>query len=49
MFEDELHLQSKPRHPFSGGNHSEGDLRKHRREYDEFIADLDAEFGRVTI
>jgi arylsulfatase A-like enzyme len=47
MFEEDLPLQSKPHHPFSGSNHSEEDLRKHRREYDEFIADLDAEFGRV--
>ena len=47
MFDEELQLQAKSRHPFSGGNHSETALRKHRREYDEFIADLDAEFGRV--
>jgi arylsulfatase A-like enzyme len=47
MFEEDLLLQAKPRHPFSGGNHPETALRKYRREYDEYIADLDAEFGRV--
>jgi arylsulfatase A-like enzyme len=47
MFEADLQLQAKPRHPFSGGHHSERVLRKNRREYDEFIADLDAEFGRL--
>jgi arylsulfatase A-like enzyme len=47
MFADALQLQSKPRHPFSGSDHAEEDLQKHRREYDEFITDLDAEFGRL--
>ncbi len=47
MFEQDLPLQAKARHPFSGGNHSENALRQFRREYDEFIADLDAEFGRL--
>lgn len=47
MFEQDLPIQAKPRHPFSGGNHPETVLRKYRREYDEFIADLDAEFGRI--
>ena len=47
MFENDLGLQSKPRHPLSGGSHPEEDLRKHRREYDEYIADLDSEFGRL--
>ena len=47
MFEQDLPLQSKPRHPYAGSDRSEQDLRKVRREYDEFIADLDAEFGRL--
>ena len=47
IFDDKLEIQGKPRHPFSGSQHSEADLRKHRREYDEYIADLDAEFGRI--
>ena len=47
MFEGDLQLPEKPHHPLSGSHYSEEDLRKHRREYDEFIADLDAEFGRL--
>ena len=47
MFDEELPLPAKPRHPFSGSHHSEDELRMRRREYDEFIADLDAEFGRL--
>lgn len=47
LFDEELPLQEKPRHPFSGSHHTEDELRMRRREYDEFIADLDAEFGRL--
>jgi arylsulfatase A-like enzyme len=47
MFNDDLKPHSKPRHPLSGHNYSEEDLLGYRREYDEFIADLDAEFGRL--
>jgi arylsulfatase len=47
MFKDDLQLQAKPRHPLSATGHPEADLRNYRREYDEFIADLDAEFGRL--
>lgn len=47
MFEDDLQLQSKPRHPYAQTDHPESELRQRRREYDEFIADLDAEFGRL--
>jgi arylsulfatase A-like enzyme len=47
MFEADLDLQRKPRHPFAESHHAEEDLRRYRREYDEFIADLDAEFGRL--
>jgi arylsulfatase A-like enzyme len=47
LFEEDLQLQPKPRHRLSATDHPEEELRKHRREYDEFIADLDAEFGRV--
>jgi arylsulfatase A-like enzyme len=46
MFEEDLKLQAKSRHPLSGNHYSEKSLRKYRREYDEFIADLDAEFGK---
>jgi len=47
LFKDELDLADKPRHPLSGSNFSRDNLRKYRREYDEFIADLDTEFGRL--
>lgn len=47
IFQDVLKLAHKPRHPFSGNNYSESRLREYRRQYDEFIADLDAEFGRL--
>ena len=46
IFPDDLGFEGKPRHPFSGSSHPEGLLREHRRHYDEFIADLDFEFGR---
>jgi arylsulfatase A-like enzyme len=47
MFEEDLQFQAKARNPFSASNHSEENLRRHRREYDEFITDLDVEFGRL--
>ncbi len=47
IFPEDLKLQDKPRHPFSASNLSDQSLQKSRREYDEFIADVDAEFGRV--
>jgi hypothetical protein len=46
-FPEELKLHDKPRHPFAGSNFSEESLRKYRREYDEFIADVDDEFGKL--
>ncbi|HKG53041.1 MAG TPA: sulfatase-like hydrolase/transferase [Anaerolineales bacterium] len=47
IFPEDLKLQEKPRHPFAASDFSEPSLRKYRREYDEFIADVDAEFGRL--
>jgi arylsulfatase A-like enzyme len=47
IFDDDLKLDYKSRHPFAGNNYSERRLREYRLEYDEFIADLDAEFGRL--
>ena len=47
VFKDDLDLQAKPRHPLAGSNESAKELAKQRREYDEFIADLDHEFGRL--
>jgi arylsulfatase A-like enzyme len=47
IFPDDLSLAVKSRHPFAGNDLSEARLRAYRLEYDEFIADLDAEFGRL--
>jgi hypothetical protein len=47
LFQADLKLQDKPRHPFSASDFSDQSLKKSRREYDEFIADVDAEFGRL--
>jgi len=46
IFKDDLKLHAKPRHPFAGSDYSEESLREFRLHYDEYIADLDAEFGR---
>jgi arylsulfatase A-like enzyme len=47
MFPEDLQLPEKPHHPFAINEFSNQSLRKYRREYDEFIADLDAEFGQL--
>lgn len=47
IFPDDLKLDAKSRHPFAESHLSEPRLREYRLEYDEFIADLDAEFGRL--
>jgi arylsulfatase A-like enzyme len=47
LFPDDLALEAKPHHPHAGYDYSEESLRQYRREYDEYIADLDAEFGRL--
>jgi arylsulfatase A-like enzyme len=47
LFDEDLKLKAKPLHRLSAGKDSEAHLRQQRREYDEFIADLDAEFGRL--
>ena len=44
---DAVEIPSKPRHPLSGGDYSPEDLYKWRLAYDEFIADVDAEFGKL--
>jgi membrane-anchored protein YejM (alkaline phosphatase superfamily) len=46
MFPEDLQLHDKPHHAFAINDFSNQSLRKYRREYDEFIADLDAEFGK---
>jgi arylsulfatase len=46
-FDADLDLQGKPPHPLAAARESQASLQSKRREYDEFIADLDAEFGRL--
>ena len=47
IFPEDLKIPNKPRHSFAASDYSDQSLRKLRREYDEFIADLDAEFGKL--
>jgi arylsulfatase A-like enzyme len=47
IFEEDLKLPEKPRHPLSASDHPIDKLLRNRRRYDEFITDLDAEFGRL--
>ena len=47
MFPEDLQLPEKPHHAFAVNKFSNQSLRKYRREYDEFIADLDTEFGQL--
>jgi len=47
IFPDNPKLHGKSRHPLAASNYSETRLQDYRREYDEFIADVDAEFGRL--
>ena len=47
IFPEDLKLPWKPPHPFSASAYSEESLWKYQREYDELIAELDAEFGKL--
>jgi len=47
IFQDHLEVPSKPPHSLSGSNYPEARLRDFRREYDEYIANVDAEFGQL--
>ena len=47
IFPEDLKLQDKPAHPFAASDFSNQSLHKLRGEYDEFIADVDAEFGKL--
>ena len=46
-FPAEAGVPPKPRHSVAATDHPEALLQQRRTEYDEFIADLDAEFGRL--
>ena len=47
IFEDDLKWHSKSRHPFAQGDFPQEHMREKHREYDECVAEVDAEFGRV--
>ena len=47
MFEDNLQIPQKPWHPLANSDTSPANQSASRRAYDEFIADLDAEFDRL--
>ncbi len=47
IFKDDLKWLSKPHHPLAGDDFSEELMQENHREYDEAIAEVDAEFGRV--
>jgi arylsulfatase A-like enzyme len=46
LFEDGWAPAPKPRHPLSSGV-PDAELGVHRREYDEYVANVDSEFGRA--
>ncbi|RPJ23763.1 MAG: hypothetical protein EHM33_19965, partial [Chloroflexi bacterium] len=47
IFDDDLKWHSKPRHPIAGDDFPQEHMREKHREYDECIAEVDAEFGRL--
>jgi len=48
LFEDKLRIPVKPDHPFADPPfHKPAELYKFRRVYDRYIANVDAEFGRL--
>ncbi len=46
-FPEDLKQPEKPRHPLAANNFTAPVLQGYRREYDEYIADLDAELGKL--
>ena len=47
MFDDDLKIPEKPWHPLANSDYSPANQYASRGAYDEFIADLDAEFGKL--
>lgn len=47
IFKDDLKWHAKSRHPFAQGKFSQEHMQRVHREYDECIAEVDAQFGRV--
>jgi len=49
IFQDDLKLDDKPHHALAGGDYSASELANYRQQYDEFVANMDAEFGRLML
>jgi arylsulfatase A-like enzyme len=47
IFRDDLKSPPKPRHPLAGDDFPAEEMREKHLEYDEAIAEVDAQFGRV--
>lgn len=45
LFKDNLKTPAKPRHPLTDSPIREQDLRQYSRLYDQYVADVDTEFG----
>ncbi|MEW5938918.1 MAG: sulfatase-like hydrolase/transferase [Chloroflexota bacterium] len=45
LFDDKLKLPRKPYHPLAGDNFKDQELYQFRRVYDQYVANVDAEFG----
>lgn len=43
----EIEIPEKPRHPLSYSHIKQSRLNEHRMQYDQYISDVDAEFGRM--
>jgi arylsulfatase A-like enzyme len=48
-FQDDLKPSDKLRHPLANGDHSASELLEERLHYDEMVANVDAEFGRLML
>jgi arylsulfatase A-like enzyme len=45
LFDDKLKLPRKPHHPLATENFKDQELYQYRRVYDQYVANVDAEFG----
>src|SRR5258707_6981546 len=49
IFQDDLKLYDKPHHALASGDYSANELGKYRQQYDEFVANMHTEFGRLML
>jgi hypothetical protein len=49
IFQDDLKPPDKVRHPLANGYHPFSELLENRLHYDEMVANVDAEFGRLIL